>query len=461
MDNLDNAFWWSVLSLPALVLVANYVLRWRYNELMAIHLLVFWGQFFAYGVLWLSGQPNFFFPEWAIVYLAFELTVYCGLFYILAPLVSKHAYDVSNAALEVPTWTLLAWIAPSVTLSIFIVASYGVVALIPYANIAESAGLPSWLVYLNLALIAPAWGAVYCCAVRFAHRRFHPIQLLALGFVVGRMFFETGQGKRYVLIFCLVAALFRRERPYRVTGRIILNATIAAILIFAMWSWYEGIRRNMGGMLMGGKAYDSAFDAIGDIITPSESAPTTNLVTRDVVTRVPPIWFLLQILQLPDLGHGEYVTHAIQNVVPSIAGDKQFENENDVLANTTDFPAEDYPWTLLTELQAETSVWAVLLTPPIYIFLFWFSWVVIARWRGRSNMIVLVAIGVAIFLGGEVQNHLSKMFADLRMLAIYIALGFVLLHLRNCVRAILALWDSRLRQAMRFRSQYYDRVQTF
>jgi uncharacterized membrane protein YhaH (DUF805 family) len=150
---------------------------------------------------------------------------------------------------------------------------------------------------------------------------------------------------------------------------------------------------------------------------------------RNFQQRTPPVWLLEQITDRPKLAAGAFVSQSIQNAIPSALGDKRFRTEDEVLKDTLDFPEDDYPFTMLSVMQAETSVLAVLLTPLIYLGLFWLSWTVIARWRGRSEMLVLVAIGIAIFEAGEVQTGLSTLWVYLRTLSIYLAGGFVLWHL--------------------------------
>ena len=370
--------------------------------------------------------------------LSVELIFYGGILILLSVPFRHYACTVSDAALGIRPLALFLWIVPSVSLSMYIVATYGFLALIPDASIASSAGLPSWLVYLNVFLLVPAWGAVYCCSVRFAHGRFHAVQLLAAVFVVSRMIFEAGAGKRYFLIVCMVAALFGRRRPYQINRRVIAGGLVAASLVFATWAWYEGVRRNLNMTL--GRSYDSSFDMIGDVLTPSaENSAVDSIVTKELEQRTPPIWFLVQVVQLPDLSHGAFISQSIKNVLPNVFADvKRYQHENDVFADVFQFPYDDYPWTLMTEMNAEVSALSVVLTPLMYVGLFWLCWSLIDRWRDRSPTIVLATIGVAVFASGEVQTQLTVLGGWLRTMGIYVVIGFFFLHFRRFVSLTLS-----------------------
>jgi hypothetical protein len=430
MDNIDTAFTWAILSLPALAIVLTYLLRSRYNELIALHLAIFWSQLFPYGALWLLNQNSVHFPGWMMLMLASELAIYCGAFLVLARPMRAYIRMVSDAALEVRARMLLLWLALSTGCYVYIFARYGALALIARADVAESAGMPSYLTYLNGLLAVPAWGVVFCCCIRLAYRRFHPLQLAALAYVLMHMAVEGGEGKREFLMVCAVVMLFGRQRPVRVSWRTVAGGVAAACLVLATWSWYEAVRVNFKTALISGR-YDSSVEMIEAIVTPAgtKQGSVEMGMQRNLQQRTPPVWLLEQITERPNLAAGAFVSQSIQNAIPSALGDKRFRTEDEVLKDTLDFPEDDYPFTMLSVMQAETSVLAVLLTPLIYLGLFWLSWTVIARWRGRSEMLVLVAIGVAIFEAGEVQTGLSTLWVYLRTLSIYLAGGFVLWHL--------------------------------
>ena len=439
MDNLDNAFFWTILGLPVLVMAALYVLRSRYNELIALHVIVFWAQFFAYGAVWLYAQPSFHFPGWTMLLLSFELTVYCAALIIGSEPFRNFAHLVSDAALDIPPSVLFFWIALSMGVSLYIVAVYGVVALFLYATLAQSAGLPAWLLYLNGLLLIPAWGATYCCSIRVAYRRFHPVVMLATAFVLERMVFEGGDGKRLFLIVCVVAVLFGRGRPFKITWRQLVGGLTAAALVFAMWSWYEGVRGNLRYTLTSGRSYDTSLEMVESILVPSSqnSSAADLVVSKNLMGRTPPIWFLIQVFDLPHLADGAFISQAIQNIMPSVLSNKQYRHENQVLADSYGFPYDDYPWTLLTEMNAEVSVFAAALAPLFYLGLFWLCWCLMGHWRGQSNMLVLAAIGVAVLEAGEVQTMLGEMLPQVRALFIYLALAFGFWHLRRIARLVL------------------------
>lgn len=108
---------------------------------------------------------------------------------------------------------------------------YGFASLIPAARLAESAGLPSWLRYLNDFLILQGWGT-YCCSVRMAHRRYDLAVIPAVPFMLSRMFFETGEGKRYFLIVVVTYILFRDRRPLRITLGFVASMIVMAAPAF-------------------------------------------------------------------------------------------------------------------------------------------------------------------------------------------------------------------------------------
>ena len=438
MDNIDSAYLWAMLSLPALAIVLTYLLRSRYNELIALHLAVFWTQFFAYGWVWLLGQPSFRFPGWIMLLLGFELTVYSGAFVVLAGPMRRFVNTVSGAALEVLPRMLLLWITLSMGAYLYIISTYGVLVLIPTADVAESAGMPSYLTYLNGLLAVPAWGGVFCCCIRLAYRRFHPIQLVALAYVLMHMLVEGNGGKRQILLVVAVVALFGLRRPLRITWRAVAGVMATACVLFVMWGLYEGVRNNLRDILFVGQRYDSGVDLIEALVTPPKERRDIvgAVVEKNLQTRTAPIWLLEQLAEQPNLAGGAFISQSFQNVIPSAFGKTQTLHENDILSDKLDFPSDDQPWTMLNEMQAETSAFAALLTPLLYVGLFWLYWSVIARWRGRSDMLMLVAIGIVVFEAGEVQTTLTATLVYLRTLSIYLAFGSVLWHLRQNVRPI-------------------------
>ncbi len=438
MDNINIAYLWATLGLPSLIIVLIYLFRSRYNELIALHLTVFWAQFFAYGAVWLlTNQESFQFPRWIMLLLAFELTVYCAAFVILAGPLRGFVRTVSDAALEVRARMLLFWIALSSGLYIYILATYGVIAFVLYADVAESAGMPSYLRYLNELLAVPAWGAVFCCCVRVAHRRFHLIQLFAVAYVLMRLFVEGGGGKSELVLVVAVVALFGRQRPLHITWRVVSGAMATACALFVMWGLYEGVRHNLRDMLVAAQSYDSNADMVEALVTaPDQKRDAFDLVRKDVQVRQAPIFLLVELTERPHLAGGAFVLQAFYNAIPSALGKTVTRHENDVLADTMEFPFDDYPWTVLSELQAETSALAAILTPLLYAGLFWLYWAVITRWRGRSEMLVLVAIGIVVFEAGQVHMMLTPTLVYLRTLGIYLVAGFVLWHLRQIVYAI-------------------------
>jgi hypothetical protein len=419
MDSFDTACLWITLSLPVAALLAFYLFRRRYNELIALHLVIFWAQFFPYGAFWLYHQEAVRFPISITLLLGFEVTLYCGVM-LCAPF-QRFAQTVSEAAREISPWWLLLWLAASTGGYLFIVGRYGALSLISRPDVAESAGLPSSLTYLNGLLAVPAWGAVFCCCVR----RLHPIHLLAALYVLLHFLIDGGGGKREVLMVIAVIVLFRRQRPLRITWGFVASAASAACLIFMLWSYYENIRLNYPTAMMYGR-YDSPLDMAKAILATPRGE---NLLQRNLEDREPPISLLERIVDSPKLGGGAFIEQAIANALPSRIRGGEFKHEDDVLRDALDFPEGDYPWTILTELQAEISVLAALVAPLIYFGMFWICWSVVGRWRGRSPMIVLVAIGIAVMEAGAAQTLLTWTFVHLRTLGIYLAMGFVWWHL--------------------------------
>lgn len=106
MEAFEMAVLWAMLGVPVLASVLLYVLRSRYNQLIALHLAILWAQFFAYSAIWLSGQRGYYFPPWMMVLLALELTIYCWT--LLALPLRRFARLISDAATELPTWALFA-----------------------------------------------------------------------------------------------------------------------------------------------------------------------------------------------------------------------------------------------------------------------------------------------------------------------------------------------------------------
>jgi hypothetical protein len=431
MDSFDFAFLWVMLSLPPLVIILTYIFRSCYNELIAIHLTIFWAQLFGYGAIWLvTNQESSQFPTWIILLLGFELSVYFGAFVILGRPLRRFVRTISEAALEVRARVLLFWIVLSAGLHIFILATYGVIALVLYADVAQSAGMPSYLRYLNELLAIPAWGAVFCCCIQVAYRRFRLIHLFAVAYVLMRLFVEGGGGKSEMVLVVAVVALFGRHRPLRITWRVMSGAMATVFVLFAIWGLYEGVRHNLRSMFFTGQRYDSSVDMVEGLVT-TQGGDSFGLVEKNVEGRAAPIFLLAKLTERPHLAGGAYVLQAFYNVIPSALGKTETRHENEVLADAMEFPFDDYPWTLLSEIQAETSALAALLTPLLFLGLFWLHWSVIARWRGRSEMLVLVAIGIVVFEAGQVQMMLTTILVYLRALGIYIAARFVWWNLRQ------------------------------
>jgi hypothetical protein len=448
MDKADSAFLWAIIGLPSLAAILAYILASRYNELIALHLTVFWSQFFAYGAMWIrTNQLSFRFPGRMMLLLAFELTVYCGVFLILGNSMRKFAQTVSEAALGVRARTILFWIGLSLGFHIYLLSTYGVVALILYAKVAESAGMPSYLNYLNELFSIPAWGAVFCCSVQVAYRRFRIYHLLAIAYVVMHLFVDMGAGKTDVLLVVCVAILFGRQRPFRLSWRAVCGTMTAACLLFVIWNFYESIRSNFRGLLISGgtQNYDSVLDMAGALVNNGgEQKRTLDLLSKDIQGRPAPIYLLTEIAERSHLAEGAFITQGLSNVTPSFFSEKTYRHENEVLSDTMEFPFDDYPWTLLSEMQAEVSALAMVLTPLIYLGLFWIYWYVIDRWRGRSEMLILTAVGIVVFEAGQTHTFLTAVLSHLRAFTIFLSASFVLWHVRTTLRTLNRIANRRV-----------------
>jgi hypothetical protein len=221
------------------------------------------------------------------------------------------------------------------------------------------------------------------------------------------------------------------------TWRVVSGATATACVVFVMRGLYEGVRNNFRDMLLTDQSYDSSVDMVEALVAPPDQKRNAfDLVGKDVQTRQAPIFLLVELTERSHLAGGAFVSQAFYNAIPSALGKTVSRHENDVLADAMEFPFNDYPWTLLSEMQAETSALAAILTPLLYVGLFWLYWAVIARWRGRSEMLVLVAIGIVVFEAGQVHMMLTSTLVYLRALGIYLAASFVWWHLRQIVYAV-------------------------
>lgn len=424
---MNQAILLLLLGLPALVGICVYLFACRYDELVALLLVMFWLQMYLYGAVWLAyGNTE---PTGVLLVVGVTLVTYVVCIFALAPLLGRLSGLATEAAFCLPQKFIAFWLLVCVLFRIYLVENYGIAAFLTTPGLAETLGVPRFAQDLDRILAYFGWGALVACCIRLSRRRgLNPLVLpLAGAFVLSHLFTETGGGRRLMLLIVLIPVLFRADRPIVPKSRHAVLGILALALLIGAWDWYQGIRANFTTVGFAGAFLHQDVGTTLDELFTAQGSNESSSETLEM--RPPPIDLLctLTSAQLSvGVAKGALLGHVLENAVPGDLFDKKYQDEDDILSAQFGAPDEDLPTTPLAVVQGEAFGAAPLITAAMYIFLFWLYLRILKTWIGRASLeghvLILVVLGVLVLEAGSTEAGLTRLMSDLRMvIAVLIA----------------------------------------
>jgi hypothetical protein len=405
-----------------LMAICSYISRSRFNEFVAIHLIVFWLEMFFYGAIWIVFRETYSPLSTALLFvIACLLCVYVACTFAFASPLRKYSglahlliCGLSPACMAAP---LVAWLAVKGALY----WSYGTTVF--GANDArEVMGVPIIYVGLDSGLLLPAWGAFFAFLVRFRLFRTRDFAILPLWvlFLVVNLFFENNGGGKRVLITAALMYLFAPARPVRLTFRSILSLLLALTLTVVGANYYEETRTNFGTFLDTNQG--AAFPQWADVYNAFQPRDQHGTLTTELQGRESPLALLYDLTEaqrLSGLAHGVIVRQIMENTLPNGLFTKNYENEGVMLSRLFKLPDVDLAKSSLAVLQAETFILAYMLTPLLYIalmYIYYRAFLVCSR--GGKGVIqgfaLSVILGAIVNTAAQIEGTPTALFAIFR-----------------------------------------------
>ena len=412
-------------ALPPLALIAEVLRRRGANELVTLHLAMFWLEMFAYGTLSIAIGEHREYRTALLLFVALLLGVYVVATLVLEVSLRKYSglstYVMEALRTEYIGALLLCWLAIKAALY----ASYGA-AVFGATDERELAGVPIAWVDLDLFMIWPAWGAYFAYLV---HQRMRsrldwvlPIWLLFLAIEI--LVDNSGGGKRVLIVSALVFLVIGgNHKP--MTSRVVMVALSTLCITGLAANYYEGMRSSFSELVSTSKENRftdwTAFFA--NLSSPAERAGAA----EEIQNRQTPLDLLYEITRAEFDGqftHGELTAQVVNNLLPNGLFEKHFEDEDEILSSAFDFPDDDYATSTLAIVQAETFVFGYALTPALYVTVFYLYLAVMMRLcRAAShgeeiNFSMIQSLMVATLMGGAITSATAIEGSPTEILAI-------------------------------------------
>jgi hypothetical protein len=242
---------------------------------------------------------------------------------------------------------------------------------------------------------------------------------------------NNGGGKRLLLTTAIIFLLFHPHysgSKIRMAIMWILFLTLVPIGA----NYYERVRGNFGEVTRRAQAGDDlTWDGLASALVPRQGAG----VEEELKGRDAPIVLLYDItrveLQEGKMARGALVGQVVENVLPSGMFNKHVEDEDSILSAIFNLPAVDLATSALAVIQAETFLFAYVVTPVIYVLLFGVYLQLLAtrmtiKTPGLWNSIESLAIvGVLLIAAVEIETGLTGLLAALRDLMGIIGIGYL------------------------------------
>jgi hypothetical protein len=399
------------------------------QELIGLHLVMFVLEMFAYGALWVGYAQHEEVDGAIIAQVLVLLCVYIASTLWLGRLLRRYASSVVLATLVLRDRDVAVGLGLWLTLKALLYAGYGNDALLGL-NDRVVAGVPRLLVDLDRFLLWIAWGAYYSYILRARPRDlFSKAGMFVILFVLIDLFFENGGGGKRLVISTGVVILYLRGDS--VTPR---KAWAGAVLVCAMivaMGYYEKVRSNFSELVFASADRSAVtWTEVKEAFIPRAKRQ----VAEELQIREAPIALLyaLRIAQSDGIVAGGLVAKQIlANLIPGGVWEKHFEDEDAVITETFNFPEEDLPTTSVAVFQTELSVAAYILTPGLYVFLFWLYCYCLRNRIGIAGVSLLGALENMAILGGafttalSIENGLTGVLGTLRDVAGILVVGWI------------------------------------
>ena len=426
-------FFW-MIGLSALVLSFLFRSRHIRHELVGLHLVMFVLEMFTYGALWVDYSQHDELDGTVLALVLVQLFVYVACTLWFGQSVRSYSGKVLLATLAVRDRDVAVGLGIWLALKALLYVWYGNDVLVGLDE-RVTGGVPRSLVDLDRFLFWIAWGAYYSYAIRIRPRDLLSMAgILVILFLIGNLFLEnSGAGKRLLISTGVLIIYFRFE-----AGSVTVQTAIAYVLlvcgIVAGASYYEKVRSNFAELVrvspgrgtMTWSEFKEAFIPISE-----------HDLAEDLRGREAPITLLygLSVGQMEGTAaEGRVAKQVLANLVPGGIGDKHFEDDDTEIGEAFDFPEEDLTTTVVAVVQSEIWVAAYVVTPALYVFLFWLY----CHWLGNreraSGTSPLVSFENMALLGGAFTTALS----------IESGLTDVLGNLRDVTGILVAGWIVRM-----------------
>ena len=400
-----SALW--MLGLTALILAFLFMSR-RRHELVGLHLAMFTLEMLAYGALWVEYSQHDELDGTVLALVLALLCVYIGCTLWFGRRLRHYSGGVLLASLAVRDWEVAVGLGLWLTVKTLLYAWYGNDVL---AALDErvSGGVPRALVDLDRFLFCIAWGAYYSCVIRIRPRDMFSLRgILLILFLIGNLFLEnSGAGKRLLISTGVLIAYFRAGTD-TLTVRKAIAWGLLVCGIVAGSSYYEKVRSNFAELVRASPSRGAVrwTEFIEAFIPRSEHDLAADLRTRDAPIE---LLYSLSMRQIEEdrAAGGKVATQVLANLVPGGIGDKQFEDDDTEIGEAFNFSEDDLATTVVAVIQSEIWVAAYVLTPALYVFLFWLYCYFLSSRDQTARRPLLASLESMALLGGAFTTALS------------------------------------------------------
>jgi hypothetical protein len=420
-----------LMAFPATILTYSYANRRTSNELITVHLTMFLLEMFLYGAAWIAYVDHEELDLDLVALIGILLNVYVGVVLLLSRVVVRFSGIIRYAALAIPDEHILLGLGGWLFFKGILFSRYGA-AVFGSLDARRLAGVPqSWL-DLDRLLLWPAWGAYFLYIIKPRKGRFPQFTLLAsAAFLFINLFFENnGGGKRLMLVTALLFVVVRPAQRRTKLKNLSLWC-VAIVVASSMASYYQSVRVNFGHLVDG---LQNEKDVTWSELTTAFIPEPENGFVADFENREAPISLLYDLTKAELDGasaKGAVIGQVLQNVLPNGLFVKQFADEDGAISLAFNLPAIDLATTTLAVLQAETNVLAYILTPLLYVAMFWaYLWLLSRRMREvRYSLItsieVLAILGASVFTALNIESGLTTTLEIFRDLFGFLGVAFL------------------------------------
>jgi hypothetical protein len=418
-------------ALPISAAIYVYGSRPCRNQIVTLYLVLFALQMFVYGILAVELSHQEFSTELMLVVGAL-LYIYVGSTILAAKLTTNYTRVINLVAFAIPDEHLAAGLGGWLAVKLALYVLYGA-SVFGALGARVHAGVPQSLVDLDRSLLWLAWGAYYLCVMRFrSGSLIRPTFCLFVAFLLVNLFLENNGGGKRLLVNTAIVFLLFNPIYYTSSIRMAICWLVLLVLTPAAANYYESVRGNFAEMVRHAQVRDDlTWNELESGFAPREGAG----VSEELKIRDAPFVLIYDITrsELEDgkLARGALINQVAQNVLPGGMFNKRVRDEDSVLSDIFNLPAVDLATTALAVIQAETFLFAYVVTPVIYILLFWIYLRLLATrvtvnaptlWQSIENLAI---VGVLMISAVEIETGLTGLLAALRDLTGILGVGYV------------------------------------